>query len=147
MQNRLLSLGCALALLGMGAPAWAAPGSVLGDWNTPAGLKVHVAPCAANRAWMCGALIGMKEPNDKTGAPLRDAANADASLRARPLIGIQILIDLKPNGSGAWSGGKVYELNAGKTYDGKMTLNPDGTLKVEGCVAVICRGVAWTRAG
>lgn len=142
--HRLLPLGCGIALLS-GLPVLAAPEAVIGDWMTPSGVKVHLAPCAAKRALLCANLVSLKEPNDKTGAPLRDTANADASLRSRPLVGIPILTDMKPTGPSAWGEGKVYELNAGKTYDAKMSLNPDGTLKVEGCVSVLCRGVNWTR--
>lgn len=126
-------------------PAMAADDAVAGEWMTPSGVKVRLAPCAAKHALLCARLVSLKEPNDKTGAPLRDTANADASLRGRPLVGIQILSDMKPTGPGAWGDGKVYELNSGKTYDAKMSLNPDGTLKVEGCITVLCRGVTWTR--
>lgn len=146
VRHRVVSCA-AVAALTFAAPALAAGDPVAGDWMTPSGVKVRLEPCAAKRALMCARLIALKEPNDKAGAPLRDTANADASLRGRPLVGILVLMDMKPTGPGAWSDGKVYELNAGKTYDAKMSLNPDGTLKVEGCVSVLCRGVTWTRAG
>src|SRR5215218_8818899 len=41
--------------------------------------------------------------------------------------------------AGSWSGGKLYDPATGKTYSGKIAANPDGTLKVQGCVFMICQ--------
>jgi len=145
MRNGRLALGFALAALGAALPAFGAPASPAGDWMTPSGVKVRVASCASNRSWLCASILTLPESVDKRGATPRDTANADPALRERPLVGIQILSDMKPAGPGAWKDGKIYELKAGKTYDGKVSANPDGTLKVEGCVSVLCRAVTWTR--
>ena len=95
---------------------------------------------------MCGTIVWLKNPHDKAGQPLKDANNPGAGLRGRPLIGLAMIRDFKPAGPGKWTGGKIYDPSAGKTYGSKMSLNGDGTLKVEGCVAVVCQAQTWKRA-
>ena len=41
--------------------------------------------------------------------------------------------------------GKIYDPNSGKTYDSKISVNTNGTLKVEGCILVICQAQTWKR--
>ena len=43
-------------------------------------------------------------------------------------------------------GGSIYDPQSGKTYDSKLSLNPDGTLKVEGCISIICQAQTWKPA-
>ena len=47
-----------------------------------------------------------------------------------------------------WDGGTIYDPRDGKTYQCKMTLRKDGTLKVRGYVGLSLFGktVVWTRA-
>ena len=97
---------------------------------------------------LCGTIIALKEPNDPaTGRPKTDKNNPDAAKRARPVIGIQIVFGMKPNGANKWSG-QVYNAEDGKTYSGNITLQSATSLKLEGCVlgGIICKGQTWTRA-
>jgi uncharacterized protein (DUF2147 family) len=130
-----------LGALALSAPAFAA--GVPGEFLTQSGgAKVHVAPCGAE---VCGTVTWLKTPNDPaTGKPQLDAKNPDAALRSRPALGLQLISGMKPAGAGKWTGGKIYDPQSGKTYDSKLTLNPDGTLKVEGCVSIICQAQTWT---
>ena len=49
---------------------------------------------------LCGALVWLKEPNDPaTGQPKTDKNNADASKQSRPLLGVQIVLGMKPSGT------------------------------------------------
>jgi uncharacterized protein (DUF2147 family) len=89
----------------------------------------------------------LKAPNDGTGHPQRDGRNPDPSLRDRPVVGVEILRGLKPSGEGRWSEGSIYDPDDGKTYASRITLQPAGGLKVEGCVAFICVAQHWSRAG
>ena len=126
--------------------AHAAPGPVLGDWLTEGGgAKVRIAACPGQAQRLCGTLVWLKQPNGADGAPIRDTANPDASQRARSLVGIAMVRDFKSDGVGRWGDGRIYDPNSGKTYRSRMRLNPDGTLKVDGCVLVICVGQIWTR--
>ena len=127
----------ALASAAVAVPAFAAD-PVEGLWMVEAGTaKVRVAPCAADKARMCGQIAWLKQ------AGVKDANNPDAALRGRPLVGLLMIRDFKPAGAGKWTGGKIYDPGSGKTYSSKMSANPNGTLKVEGCVAVVCQAQTW----
>lgn len=134
---RLALASAAVAVLA--TPALAAD-PVEGLWLVEAGTaKIKVAPCA-DKAKMCGQISWLKN-----GAA-KDANNPDASLRDRSLIGMLMIRDFKPAGPGKWTGGKIYDPSSGKTYGSKMSANANGTLKVEGCVSVVCQAQTWKRA-
>jgi uncharacterized protein (DUF2147 family) len=140
---RPLFLAAALSLAA--APAFAAD-PVEGDWMASGGIaKVHIAPCAGQAARLCGQIVWLKDPKDETGQLKHDARNPDPKLRDRPIIGLPFLRDFKQAGPGKWTGGKIYDPDSGKTYDSKMQINANGTLKLDGCVLVICQAQTWTR--
>jgi uncharacterized protein (DUF2147 family) len=95
---------------------------------------------------MCGTVVWLKAPLDKAGRPVTDALNPDPSLRTRPVVGLQLIGDFKAERPGRWTGGRIYDPQTGRSYASKISLNPDGTLKVEGCVAVVCQAQTWKRA-
>lgn len=141
---RPLYLAAALSLAFV-APAFAAD-PVEGDWLTQDGAaKVHVAPCAGAPAKLCGKITWLKEPNEN-GQPKRDAHNPDAALRSRPIVGLPFLRDFSQVGPGKWKGGKIYDPQSGKTYDSKMQVNANGTLKLDGCVLMFCQSQTWKRS-
>jgi uncharacterized protein (DUF2147 family) len=117
----------------------AAPSPIVGRWQTDDGKAiVEVAPCGAA---MCGQIARFLVPEPKGGA--RDDNNPDKALRARPLLGVQILSNLKADGK-AWKG-RGYSPEDGRNFNATVTAN--GTkLNVRGCVTIICRTVVWTRA-
>ena len=89
----------------------------------------------------------MKAPLDRvTGKPQLDAKNPDPALRTRPIVGLQLIKDFKSAPGGKLSGGTIYDPQSGKTYASKLALNPDGTLKVEGCISIICQAQTWRTA-
>ncbi len=128
------------------AGAAQAAGTAQGDWFTLGGLaKVHITPCGAT---LCGTVVWMKTPNDpETGKPQRDDKNPDPALRDRAALGLQILRGMKPVGDGRWADGTIYDPRSGMTYASKMSTNADGTLKVEGCIAILCKAQIWQPAG
>jgi uncharacterized protein (DUF2147 family) len=143
---RLSAVTLAVAAFAVSQSARAAD-PVFGDWLTANGAaKVRLAPCAANPALTCGSVTWLKEPKDPAGGSKRDAKNPDATLRGRPLLGALLLIDLKREAPGHWTNGKIYAPETGRTVRGNVSANPDGTLKVEGCMAVMCQARTWTKA-
>ena len=106
---------------------------VHGTWKTAAddnGNYGHIQVTDCNGK-VCGTLV---KSFDSSGAAL-DTENT----------GRQIIWDMEADGSGAYSGGKVYSPDRDKTYNSKMQLNGN-TLAVSGCVLGICRdGGKWTR--
>src|SRR5262245_12144956 len=64
------------------------------------------------------------------GAPRADMKNPDASLRSRPLVGMDLLSDYSYKG-GKWQG-SLYDPESGKTYKSQMTVGGDGKLQMRG---------------
>ena len=125
------------------APAFAA--DALGTWYTAEkDSQVRITNCGGA---VCGALVWLKEPNDPaTGRPKLDKNNADPSKQTRPLLGVQIVLAMKPSGPDQWSG-QVYNASDGKTYTGSFTLTGANTAELKGCVlSVLCKSQTWTRA-
>ncbi len=108
---------------------------VAGTWKTAPGdtggyLHVAIAPCG-------GAICGtIKEAYDKNGKVSPGYEHK----------GKKMLWDMKADGGGAYSGGKIWAPDSDKTYKSKMKLS-GSKLNVKGCVAggMICRGQDWTR--
>jgi len=131
-----------LVLLFISASAFAAD-PVAGEWLTPTdGGKVRIGACPDNPQQMCGVVSWL--PADKRND--RDTRNPDAALRSRPIVGVTTVSGFKQAAPGKWTGGTLYDPSTGKTYKGKLSANPDGTLKVEGCVLMICQAQIWKRS-
>jgi uncharacterized protein (DUF2147 family) len=127
------------------APARAADLSPLGTWYTASGeSQVRITNCGGA---LCGALVWLKVPNDPaTGRPKTDKNNADASKQGRPLLGVEIILGMRPSGANAWSG-SLYNAEDGKTYSGAFTMTGTNTADLKGCVmSVLCKSQTWTRA-
>ena len=143
-MRRFLLLTGFLAAAGA---ARASPDPVFGQWfNQDREGKVLIAPCSSAPALACGAITWLKEPADDEGRPAHDIHNPDPALRNRPVIGLSVIRDMKPDGHGHWAGGRLYDPETGKSYRGRLTAIGGGRLKVEGCVLVICEAQTWTRA-
>ncbi len=129
------------ALMLGAAPALA--GDPSGLWLTEDGdAKIKVAACGGNA--ICGTVAWLKEPNDKaTNKPKTDKNNADAALRNRPVLGSPVVLSMTSDGNDKWSG-QIYNAEDGKTYKGNVAL-AGNTMKVQGCVAIICKTKTWTR--
>ena len=117
-----------IALAALAAPGLAAAQSAEGLWRTAtaksgASLDVRIAPCGE---LLCGTI-----------AAAHDTDRAD-------LVGRAILAGMKPDGPDSWSDGAIWAPDDDRTYRARMTLDGDA-LKVQGCVAVFCRGQTWTR--
>ncbi|MDQ6703960.1 MAG: DUF2147 domain-containing protein [Pseudomonadota bacterium] len=115
-------------------------------WTKDNGSIIKVAPCAA---FYCGTLLWLKEPNGSGGAAKTDVFNEDAGKRGRPLIGIEVLIDLAPD-ENHWQG-KAYNPEDGKTYDitFKVTAGgaPGSKEEIRGCILkVLCKSQTFTKA-
>ncbi len=116
-----------------------------GTWLTEPGTsRIKISDCSDA---LCGTVVWLKEPIDpQTQKPYLDKLNIDPSKRSRPLIGVSIVLDMKPSGADSWAG-QVYNAEDGNTYPASITMLPAGTLKLEGCVlgGLICRAQIWTR--
>jgi uncharacterized protein (DUF2147 family) len=142
-MRRYLLAAAALFMLTVSESAFAADPA--GVWLTQTGMsRIRVADCGGA---LCGTIIWLKEPNDpETGKPKTDKHNSDASKRSRPLIGVQIVLGMKPAGDGKWSG-QVYNAEDGKTYSGNLTFSGGNALQLQGCAlgGLVCKGQTWTK--
>ena len=140
--GRFLALATVLALTGSGSAFAAEPN---GTWLTQTGgSRIRVADCGGA---LCGTIIWLKEPNDPdTGKPKTDKNNSDAAKRSRPLLGVQIVLGMKPAGAGKWTG-QVYNAEDGKTYSGNLTFTGGDSLQLQGCAlgGLVCKSQTWTK--
>ena len=137
---RPLLPGLAAAALALPAPLFAAP-PITGRWLTAdGGAVVAIGDCGGN---ICGRVVKViKGP--PAGKPWVDSLNPDPRLKTRPLVGMPILTEMSSSGDG-WKG-KIYDPKSGKTY--RAVVGRDGAnLKVQGCIAIFCQTMIWTRAG
>jgi uncharacterized protein (DUF2147 family) len=108
-----------------------------GLWLAKDGAHVSVTSCGDA---LCAVLASTKSPTDpETGAPWTDKHNIDPALRSRPLAGVEVLINMRPTSSDKWSG-HLYNTDDGKTYFGNLIEIDARTIRIEGCVGLICGG-------
>lgn len=86
-------------------------------------------PCAEA---LCGRIVWLKEPSDKTGQPLRDAKNEDRVKRAQTICGLQIIGGLKRQPDGSWDNGWIYDPEQGEKFDVELRLVGPDVLQVKG---------------
>ena len=140
--TRILSAAAFVAAVSLAAPAIAA--DAVGNWYTAdKESQVKIVNCGGA---LCGTLVWLKQPNDPaTGRPKTDKNNADASKQGRPLLGVEVVLGMKPSGPGQWSG-DVYNASDGKTYSGSFTLTGPNSADLKGCVlGFLCKSQTWTR--
>jgi uncharacterized protein (DUF2147 family) len=142
MRRHLLAAAALLMLAGSQSALAADP---TGVWLTQPGTsRIRVADCGGA---LCGTIIWLKEPNDPdTGKPKTDKNNSDAARRSRPLMGVQIMLGMKPAGDGKWTG-QVYNAEDGKTYSGNLTFSGGSSLQLQGCAlgGLVCKSQTWTK--
>lgn len=129
-----------LALLagGLPLPALADPmAEIVGRWRDSDGeSEIAIARCGPA---LCGRVVWLKEPRF-------DRFNPDAKLRARSLLGLQVLSGFRPDGASLLAG-EGYNPADGKTYRTTLELAAPDSLVVRGCVlgGLICDDDTWTR--
>ena len=117
-------MGLAAAGVMMAGMAMADP--VFGTWKANPDDNgnyghVKIGACGAK---ICGTLI---KSFDSKGKTLKSKST-----------GKRVVWDMKPDGGGKYSGGKVYTPDRDKTYSGKMVLKGN-VLNISGCVLGIRR--------
>jgi uncharacterized protein (DUF2147 family) len=119
-------------------------GEPTGVWLTQAGdARVKVSKCGGG---ICGVIVGLKDPIDPaTGKPQVDDKNPNPALKKRPMIGLPLFSGMQPVAAGKWSG-QIYNADDGNSYASNISVSGPDTLRVEGCVGVLCGGETWTRS-
>ncbi len=131
----------------------AAEKDIIGVWDVESkDAKMEIFKCGDR---YCGRLAWLKDPvykpaEDKTraGRPKLDDNNPEPSLRARQLLGLQIMSNFRYVGDNRWVDGKVYDPESGNVYSAKMTLVSKDRLDLRGYVlfSLLGRTNTWTRS-
>jgi uncharacterized protein (DUF2147 family) len=120
--------------------AGAALADPIGLWRASDGGTMRIAACGAALCGFLASVVPAKDP--ATGRPATDKQNPDPAKRNRPLVGVEVLINMRPSGAGKWAG-QLYNSDNGRTYQGYLT--GASSLRVEGCSFGICGGENLTR--
>ena len=121
------------ALLLLPLLATAASASPVGLWRAKDGAEIRIANCGAA---LCGH-VAKARIDQATGKPALD-------VRGKPLTGMQILIGMRANGPGRWSG-RLYREEDGNLYDGHLVELGPSRIRIEGCALGICGGDELSR--
>jgi uncharacterized protein (DUF2147 family) len=150
---RKLLLAAALALFAV--PVAAQQSAVMGTWLTASGVaQVKIGPCAdPSGGALCGVIVGLinpKGPDGKVVAPqaATDFRNQDPALRSRKVIGMPLIWGFRKTADpNAFEDGQIYNGENGKIYSAKISLEPDGRLRLRGYVGSPMFGETqlWTR--
>lgn len=108
-----------------------------GIWQSQSGItRVKVTPCGTG---LCAHVVWQKNPS-------KDVHNPDAAKRERPIVGLQLVSNMKPVAENEWSG-SIYNYEDGKTYQGKVKATSANAIQIGGCVmgGMICQSKTWTK--
>ncbi len=126
-----------LAIVAAMLPGLASAATPEGDW------WVHDKQARITIVNCDGAFWGVISWEAKPGV---DTHNPDPSKRSRPMLGVPIILGMKPDGANKWKG-TIYNSAFGQTVSGGIALPKDDTLRISGCIlGFLCGGENWTRA-
>lgn len=117
--------------------------AILGKWlNAESTAQIQVFKRGSN---YFGRIVWLKDPNNAQGEAKTDVENPDASLKTRPIIGLEILQDFV-YANDEWKSGTIYDPESGKTYSCLMTLEGN-KLNIKGYIGVslLGRTAVWTK--
>jgi uncharacterized protein (DUF2147 family) len=109
-----------------------------GRWrDSDAESEIEIATCGQA---LCGRIVWLK--TDKA-----DKANPDPALRQRPLIGVTVLRDFRPDSTGQTFKGRGYNPEDGQSYDAALTLKSRTSLVIRGCLmgGLVCDEDTWAK--
>lgn len=139
------ALVVAVATVTCGRPNAATAAEPYGTWLTEDGrARIRTERCGSDATRLCGFVVWGREPLDKDGKPKIDRYNPNPAFQARPQLGHQMLLGLKPNAEGHFEG-RIYNADNGKSYDVTVWSDQPSTLTVKGCMLVFCASQSWKR--
>ncbi|MEM7776650.1 MAG: DUF2147 domain-containing protein [Pseudomonadota bacterium] len=118
----------------------------VGVWYDDTGRgAVELSQCGQR---LCGRIVWLRKPLDKSGKPLTDRLNPKVGRRARPICGLQVIGNLVRQSDGSWDGGWIYDPKRGAAFDVELTLESPRKLRVLGYkgVKLFSKTLYWRRA-
>lgn len=118
--------------------------AIIGKWINSTG-EAHVEIYKKGVKYF-GKIVWLKNPKDEKGNAKTDFKNPEASLKSRPILGMEMLKDFVYD-DGKWTDGKIYDPKSGKTYSCNMTLKSNGELSMRGYIGIslIGRTEVWKK--
>jgi uncharacterized protein (DUF2147 family) len=135
---KFLSIARPLSLAALITASTAALADPVGEWRVADGTAtVRIHRCG-------GALCGNIATT--ASAPGKDDHNPDPRKRNRSVLGMEILINMRPAGANLWSG-TSYDAVDGQMYATQISLVGESSLRIQGCGpgGGPCGGETWTR--
>ncbi len=117
---------------------------IVGKWLNPSGEGQIEIYKKGDKYF--GKLVWIKEPNDENGKPKTDIQNPNASLKNKPVLGIELLKGFVFEDN-RWTDGSIYDPKSGKTYSCNLTLKDNNRLNVRGYIGIslLGRSEVWKR--
>jgi uncharacterized protein (DUF2147 family) len=118
--------------------------AILGKWVNSTG-EAHLEITKRSEKFF-GKIVWLKDPKDEKGNVKTDFKNPTASLRSKPIVGLEILKNFVYE-NGKWTDGNIYDPKSGKLYSCNMTLKGNGDLSMRGYIGVslLGRTEVWKR--
>jgi uncharacterized protein (DUF2147 family) len=115
--------------------------AVLGTWLTQIeDAKIEVYKKGNS---YFGRVVWMAEPLDEDGKPQVDKENPNPDLKTRPILNMDILLDLTYD-DGEWTDGYIYDPKSGDIFDCKIWIE-DGNLMMRGYSGWLYDTKTWTK--
>ncbi|MGE8234500.1 MAG: DUF2147 domain-containing protein [Stenotrophomonas sp.] len=146
MRTTFKTLLLALPLLAAGFSA-SASDSAAGRWRTiddeTGRVKSIVEISQAANGTLSGKVLQVLQ-SDQGPHPVCN--KCEGANKGKPIEGMTILWNVRPDGANKWANGTILDPAKGKTYSSKVALVDNGRkLDVSGCIAFICRTQTWLR--
>jgi uncharacterized protein (DUF2147 family) len=119
-----------------------AQNQIIGKWMSED--KKGITEIYKHNGKFYGKIVWLKTPKDINGHPMTDTKNPDPALKKRALIGLVVLKDLHYQNN-EWIDGTVYDPQTGKTYNCKISLANNNTLKLKGFWGILSDTRLWSR--
>ena len=136
-----------LAMAALTGQAHAAtPTDPSGTYLTEDGrARVRLEKCGTANDRLCGYVVWLKVPTTDKGEARVDFRNPDPKKQARPSLGHQLIMGLKPNDDAHYEG-QIYNSEDGKFYKVTIWTDAPNELTVKGClIAFLCKSQTWNK--
>lgn len=119
--------------------------SIFGDWKTiddETGATKSIVEIYEKNGKVYGKVKKLLEEGREDAVCI----NCEGELKNKPVVGMNVVQGLKKDGD-EYSGGKLFDPEKGKSYKGKIWLDPDDSnkLMVRGYIAFLYRTQTWLR--
>jgi len=115
-----------------------------GLWQTAKGAIINISQCGTA---MCARLQSFRPPDGQRQQDVLDLRNHDTAKRARKVLGLRVLWNIKAAGENKWQA-EGYDPRRGYEVSIDLHLLPSGLLRMTGCKKVVlnfCENVNWQR--